>query len=93
MATVWIPSPYRDLAGGAATVVVPGSTVRQITRNLDNACPGFWERLVDDERDRIRAGVSVVVNGIVVGYALHEPVGENDEVHYLPAIAGGGTLG
>ena len=89
MATVWIPSPYRALAGGATTVVVPGATVRQITRNLDTAYPGFWERLVDEERDRIRAGVSVVVNGVVVGYALHEPVGEDDEVHYLPAIAGG----
>ena len=89
MATVWIPSPYRDLAGGAATVDVPGSTVRQITRNLDKAHPGFWERLVDEERDRIRAGVTVVINGVSVGYALYEPVGENDEVHYLPAIAGG----
>lgn len=91
MATVWIPSPYRDLAGGAQTVVVPGATVRQVTRNLDAAHPGFWERLVDDERDRIRAGVTVVINGISVGYALYEPVGENDEVHYLPAIAGGAT--
>ena len=91
MATVWIPSPYRALAGGATTVVVPGATVRQITRNLDKAYPGFWERLVDEERDRIRAGVSVVVNGVVVGYALHEPVGEDDEVHYLPAIAGGAS--
>jgi hypothetical protein len=25
----------------------------------------------------------------VIGTALYEPVGENDEVHYLPAIAGG----
>lgn len=89
MATVWIPSPYRALAGGAETVVVSGVTVRQVTRNLDAAHPGFWERLVDEERDRIRAGVTVVINGVAVGYALHEPVGENDEVHYLPAIAGG----
>lgn len=89
MATVWIPSPYRALAGGAETVVVPGATVRQVTRNLDSAHPGFWERLVDDEHDRIRAGVTVVINGVSVGYALFEPVGEDDEVFYLPAIAGG----
>jgi molybdopterin converting factor small subunit len=89
VATVWIPTPYRDLVGGAETVTVAGSTVRQITRNLDTVYPGFWERLVDDETDRIRAGVSVIINGVVVGTALHEPVGENDEVHYLPAIAGG----
>ncbi|MEE2656381.1 MAG: MoaD/ThiS family protein [Chloroflexota bacterium] len=89
MATVWIPTPYRDLVDGVETVVVEGSTVRQITRNLDVNYPGFWERLVDDETDRIRAGVSVVINGVVVGTALHEPVRENDEVHYLPAIAGG----
>lgn len=63
--------------------------MRQVTRNLDTAFPGFWERLVDEETDRIRAGISVVINGIVVGTALHEPVGENDEVHYLPAIGGG----
>ena len=89
MATVWIPTPYRDLVGGVETVVVEGSTVRQITRNLDMNYPGFWERLVDEGTDRIRAGVSVVINGVVVGTALHEPVRENDEVHYLPAIAGG----
>lgn len=89
MATVWIPTPYRDLVGGVETVIVAGATVRQITRNLDTAYFGFWERLVDDETDRIRAGVSVVINGVVVGTALHEPVGENDEVHYLPAIGGG----
>ena len=89
MATVWIPTPYRDLVGGVETVVVEGSTVRQITRNLDMNYPGFVERWVDEETDRIRAGVSVVINGVVVGTALHEPVMENDEVHYLPAIAGG----
>jgi molybdopterin converting factor small subunit len=89
VATIWIPTPYRALVGGIETVQVAGSTVRQITRNLDTDYPGFWERLVDDETDRIRAGVSVVINGVVVGTALHEPVGENDEVHYLPAIAGG----
>ena len=89
MATIWIPTPYRDLVGGVETVVVEGSTVRQITRNLDKNYPGFWERLVDDETNRIRAGVSVIINGVVVGTALHEPVSENDEVHYLPAISGG----
>ena len=89
MATVWLPTPYRDLVGGVETVEVAGSTVRQITRNLDTAYPSFWERLVDDETDRIRPGISVVINGVVIGTALYEPVGENDEVHYLPAIAGG----
>ena len=89
MATVRIPTPYRDLVGGVETVVVEGSTVRQITRNLDLNYPGFWERWVDDETDRIRAGVSVIINGVVVGTALHEPVNEDDEVHYLPAIGGG----
>ena len=44
---------------------------------------------MDDETDRIRPGISVVINGVVIGTALYEPVGENDEVHYLPAIAGG----
>ena len=72
MATVWIPTPYRDLVGGVETVVVAGATVRQITRNLDKNYPGFWERLVDDETDRIRAGVSVIINGVVVGTALHD---------------------
>lgn len=89
MATVWIPSVYRDMVGGAEKVSVSGASVRQITRALEKNYPGFWERLVDDESDRIRSGITVVINGDVVGTALHEPVAENDEVHFLPAISGG----
>ena len=78
-----IPSPYRALAGGATTVVVAGASVRQITRNLDAAYPGFWERLVDEERDRIRAGIWVVKR-----HRRRKPRARGDEVHYLPATGG-----
>ena len=89
MATVYIPTLMRDITS-QAEVQVAGSTVRQIIDNLEQAYPGLKDRLI--ENNRIRASISVVVDGEVTPIGLLEKVGEDSEVHFVPAIAGGNTL-
>ena len=90
MATVYIPSLMRDITS-QAKVQVAGSTVRQIIENLEQAYPGLKDRLI--ENNRIRESISVVVDGEVTPIGLLEKVGEDSEVHFVPAIAGGNIAG
>ena len=90
MATVYIPSLMRDITS-QVKVQVPGATVRQIVDNLEQAYPGLKDRLM--ENNRIRPSISVVVDGEVTPIGLLEKVGEDSEVHFVPAIAGGSIAG
>ena len=87
MAIVFIPSLMQDITSGHRQVQVPGSTVRQVIDNLELAHPGMKARLV--ENDRIRPSISVAVDGEITPIGMLEKVGENSEVHFIPAIAGG----
>ncbi|MEE9249070.1 MAG: MoaD/ThiS family protein [Dehalococcoidia bacterium] len=87
MATVFIPSLMRNLTGGQDRVQVPGSTVRQVINNLDQAYPGIKERLM--ENDRLKPTFTVSIDGDISRLGVLEKVAENSEVHFLSAIAGG----
>lgn len=87
MATVFIPSLMQTLTDGEKRVRVEGSTVRQIINNLDGMYPGVKTRLVED--DRVKPNISVAVDGEVTPLGMLEKVGEDSEVHFLPAIGGG----
>jgi molybdopterin synthase sulfur carrier subunit len=90
MATVWIPSLMRDLAGGRQTVTVDGSTVRQVVRDLEAQFPGIAARLCEDaEEGELSPHVNVAVDGVVSNLGMLEPVGPESEVHFLPAVSGG----
>ncbi len=87
MATVFIPSLMQKLSGGKGKVRVEGATVRQIVNNLDAEYPGFKDRLVED--GRIKGNISVAIDGEITPLGMLEKVGEDSEVHFLPAIGGG----
>ncbi len=87
MPTVYIPSLMQSLTGGKQTVEVEGSTVRQVVEALEQAHPGMKERLV--EGGRMKPNISVAIDGEVTTLGMLEKVGENSEVHFLPAIGGG----
>ncbi len=92
MAVVWIPALYRDLTGGEATTTVPGDTVREVIENLEARYPGVRARLYHEDGARLRPGVAVVVDGVVIrgrSRVLREPLTETSELHFLPAISGG----
>ena len=88
MATVFIPSLMQKLTGGQQQVEVSGSSVREIINNLEEEYPGIKDRLMD--KFRIKPNISVAVDGEVTPIGILEKVGEESEVHFLPAIGGGG---
>ena len=87
MATVFIPSLMQKLSDGKNRVEIEGSSVRQIVNNLEAQYPGFMERLVED--GRIKGNISVAIDGEITPLGMLEKVGEDSEVHFLPAIGGG----
>ena len=88
MAVVWIPSLLRTLSNGEDKVTVPGATLRQVINNLEAAHPGFRERLLDEDGN-IQPDIAVAIDGETSHLGLLEKVGENAEVHFIPAIGGG----
>jgi sulfur-carrier protein len=91
MPVVWIPSLLRDLTGGRETVTVAGANVRQLIDALERSYPGIKVRLCD--ADGLRPGIAVAVDTQVSRRGLSEPVGDQSEVHFLPAVSGGATGG
>ena len=87
MATVFIPSPMRKLTDEKDTLEVPGSTVREVINNLEMEYPGTKDRLVD--KFKIKSNISVAVDGEISPMGILAKVGEESEVHFLPAIGGG----
>jgi len=87
MPTIWIPSLLRDLTGGQQTITVSGRTVRERVEALEQTYPGFRERVCD--RHGLRPGLAVVVDAEVARLGLLQPVNEQSEVHFQPAIGGG----
>ena len=89
MATVWIPSLLRNLADQHESVKVAGATVGQLIDALETRFPALRGRLRDG--NRIHRGLAVVIDGQIARSGLTEAVPENGEVHFIPAIAGGGV--
>jgi molybdopterin synthase sulfur carrier subunit len=87
MPVVWIPSLMRNLTGGKEKVTVPGNTVGQVIAQLERLFPGIESRLCD--AGGLRPGIAVAVDTQVGRLGLAEPVNENSEVHFLPAVSGG----
>jgi molybdopterin converting factor small subunit len=89
VALVWIPPRLQPLAAGRKQVEVEGATVRQVIDSLEAQFPGFKTKLYDAERDSLARGIAVTVNAVTSELGLLEGVGEDSEVHFLAAVAGG----
>lgn len=87
MSTVYIPSLLQHITGGLQTVEAEGSSVRKIINDLDERYPGIKDRLTDN--NRIKPNISVAIDGVISPLGILEKVGEDSEVHFLPAIGGG----
>jgi methylenetetrahydrofolate dehydrogenase (NADP+) / methenyltetrahydrofolate cyclohydrolase len=88
MPVVWIPATLRSFTT-EDTVRVQGTTVREVIEALELRCPGIKQRLCDG--DSLRPGLAVVIDNQVSRAGLWQPVGEASEIHFVPAIAGGGS--
>lgn len=87
MPNVYVPAPLRPLCQGQEMVRVEGANVRAVLDSLNQQFPGLKEQLCDG--DRLRPGLSVVVDGFARPLGLLQPVQEQSEIHFLPAIGGG----
>jgi MoaD family protein len=90
MTAVRIPPVLRSAAGDQKQVEVSGSTVGEALESLIERFPSLRDQLLTDDGSLNRF-VNVYVNGRDVRYEqeLATPVGENDTVILLPAMAGG----
>ena len=87
MATVFVPTMLQATTGGVKEVEVAARNVRQVIEQLDEQFPGIANRLMED--GEIRSNLAVAVDGEVARMGLMERVGENAEIHFVPAIGGG----
>jgi molybdopterin converting factor small subunit len=70
-------------------IEVKGTTVRECIEAVEAQYPGFAEQVFDPEGN-VHRFVTLFINGDEVGRDENDaPVGEDDEVDVLAAIAGG----
>lgn len=87
MPTAIIPALLRKLTAGRERVAVKGGTVREIVADLERQFPGLADHLLD--AGEIKPSIAISIDGEIVPGGVLEPVGENSEVHFLPALSGG----
>lgn len=87
MAKVWIPSPLRPLCDGVTSLEVPGATLREVFEALDERCPGFMGRVIDD--GRVRPELAIAIDGEARTFALFQELRADADVAIIPAISGG----
>jgi sulfur-carrier protein len=88
--SVRIPTTLRTLTAGKSEVSLEGSSVRDVLTSLDEAHPGFADRLLDDDGN-LRRFVNVFVADDDIRFleGLDTPVPDGSEVSIIPAVAGG----
>lgn len=77
----------RDLTERKSLIRVPGKTVGEALSNLDAIYPGVWDRLC--QGGDLSPSIAVLVDGEEGGLRLHQPLNEDSEVNFLPALSGG----
>lgn len=88
MATVWIPALLQPYTGGSRFVEVEGLTLRQVIERLGQCYPGLSDRLLDEE-GRLQPEIAAAIDGETAHLGLIQPLRENSEIHFIPAISGG----
>ena len=87
MPRVFVPFNLRKYADGASEVSVPGATLGELVDNLEERFPGMKEHLVED--GKLKPGVAAVCGHSPTRRGLLQPLEEDMEVHFVPAISGG----
>ncbi len=91
--TVYIPTPFRRLAGNQVYVRAEGNTVAEVLDNLGSRYPEL-RHMIFDESDEVPGHINIYVNN----QEMHSlkgkdtPLSDGDELAVIPAIAGGQVL-
>ena len=86
MAVVLLRAPLSQRAGNTSDHDLPGSTVGEVLRELEQRHPPIVGWILD-EQGRVRPHVNVFVNGERT--SEDSAVGPSDVLHVLPSISGG----
>ena len=88
--TIRVPTTLRTLTSGDAEVMVEPGTVAEVLDALEQAHPGFRERIIDDD-GALRRFVNVFVSDDDVRFmeGLQTPVLDGETLAIVPAVAGG----
>ncbi len=88
--TVRVPTPLRRITNGQGEVQVQASTIKEAIERLEEAYPGFKERLVD-EQGEVRRFVNLYLNDEDIRFlkGLDTELKDGDVLSIVPAIAGG----
>ena len=77
----------QSYTGGKEIVELDGRTVMRLIAALDETYPGLKDALMDG--DRLKPGIAVAINGQVSQLGALQPLQEDNEVFFVPAIGGG----
>ena len=81
MPTVELFGGLRDGVGGAKSVSIEGTTIRELLNNLATEYPSM--------RERIDQGIAVAVDGVIYRDDRDQPIPESAQVVLMHRIAGG----
>jgi molybdopterin synthase sulfur carrier subunit len=87
---VRVPSPLRQLTGGASEVDVEGTTVADALKDLEQRYPGFQPRIFEPTGG-LRHFVNLYRNDddIRISGGLDTTLAAGDQLSIVPAVAGG----
>jgi molybdopterin synthase sulfur carrier subunit len=90
MPTVRIPTPLRKLTQGQEEVKARGANIGEVIADLEASYPGIKARICD-EGGQVRRFVNIFANDEDIRFLqnLDTPIGDDDEISIVPAIAGG----
>ena len=77
----------RDFTDGEEQVVCEGKTVRRLIFALDERYPGIKDALMTG--DKLRPDIACAVDGQVTQLGVLQPLKEDNEVLFMPAVSGG----
>lgn len=92
MATITIPTPLRQYAGGQASITLEAATVGELLSSLVEHYPTLGQHLFSAE-GKLRSFVNIYVGDEDIRYLQGEetPLRSNEVISIIPAIAGGTT--
>tara|TARA_B110000263_G_C14839676_1_gene299168 strand:+ start:79 stop:345 length:267 start_codon:yes stop_codon:yes gene_type:complete len=87
MPVVFLTPTFQKLGETPEKIEVDGTSIKSVIDNVNKLHPGFKDLLI--ENNRIKPGISIVVNGEIKRTGLLGSVSKNSEIHFLSAISGG----
>ena len=87
MPIVYIPPALRKYSNGNRKINVEATNIREVIAELEKNYPGIQSNLVDG--DQLRPGLAVAIDSRICSHGILEKVGQNSEVHFVPAVSGG----